>query len=114
MQFELSREQEFVRKMVREFEKEKNMKFKTAKIFSSGTEYMNFKYNYCENGCIFHKEREDGGVEFTENGGCPIENGTEDARFDRTLFPNVLLEVWTNDKCINWHYCPFYTKGAKE
>lgn len=90
------------------------MKFKTAKIFSNGTEYEIFKSSYCENGCKFHKEREaDGFAEFTENGGCPIEDGCENARFDAETFPNVLLEVWEDDKCINWHYCPFYTKMAE-
>lgn len=86
------------------------MKFKIAKPFSSGTEYEIFKDNYCENRCIFHKAREDGFAEFTENGGCPIEDGTENARFDRNAFPNVLLEVWKDGKCINWHHCPFFTQ----
>lgn len=85
------------------------IKYKIAKIFSSGTEFEIFKDNYCENGCKFHKEREeDGFAEFTENGGCPIEDRCESARFDREMFPNVLLEVWEDGKCLNWHHCPFY------
>ena len=61
------------------------MKYKAAKIFSSGTEYEMFKYNYCENGCIHHVEGGDG-------------------------FPDVLLEVWDGECCINWHHCSFYAK----
>lgn len=88
------------------------MKFKIAKPFSSGTEYEIFKDNYCENGCRFHKTKEDGFAEFTDNGGCPIEDRTESTRFDRNAFPNVMLEVWEDGKCINWHHCPFYTEEA--
>lgn len=89
--------------------------YKIAKPFSNGTEYEIFKYNYCENGCIFHKEREkDGFPEFVENGGCPIEDRTEGARFDITTFPNVLLEIWEDDKCLNWHHCPFFTKAGEQ
>ena len=86
------------------------MKYKAAKIFSSGTEYEMFKYNYCENGCVHHVEREDGFPELLENGGCPIEDRLECARFAIEVFPDVLLEVWDGERCINWHHCPFYTK----
>lgn len=91
------------------------MQFKIAKVFSSGTEYEIFRDNYCENGCKFHKERErDGFAEFTDNGGCPIEDRCESARFDESAFPNVLLEVWEEGKCLNWHHCPFYTEEDKK
>lgn len=91
------------------------MWFKRANVFSSGTEYEIFKDNYCENGCKFHKEREeDGFAEFTEKGGCPIEDGCESARFDEKVFPNVLLEVWEKGNCLNWHHCPFYTKEGAD
>lgn len=89
------------------------MNYKIARPFSSGTEYEVFRYNYCDN-CEYHKEREDGFTEFVENGGCPIEDGMENARFRIECFPNVLLEVWDGEKCINWHYCPFYRKGGAE
>ena len=80
--------------------------YKIAHIFSSGTEYEIFKDNFCEN-CIHHKIREDGFCEFVENGGCPIENAMEDARFDSSKFPNVLLQIWDGDECRCWNYCPF-------
>lgn len=91
------------------------MLFKIAKVFSSGTEYEIFKDNYCENECKFHKVREaDGFPEFTDYGGCPIEDRCESARFNEEAFPNVLLEVWEEGKCLNWHHCPFYTKEVDD
>ena len=36
------------------------MKYRIAQVFSSGTEYEIFRDNYCDNDCVFHKEREDG------------------------------------------------------
>lgn len=89
------------------------MNYKIAKPFSNGTEYEVFRYNYCDNGCEHHKERTDGWVEFVENAGCPIENGIEDARFVIEKFPNVILEVWNGEECINWHHCPFYRKAVE-
>lgn len=84
------------------------IQYKIAKIFSNGTEFEIFQDNYCYNGCKFHKQRENGFPEYTENGGCPIEDRTELARFNSDDFPNVLLEVWEGEKCLNWHHCPFY------
>ena len=89
------------------------MTFKIAKVFSSGTDLEIFKDNYCESGCVFHKVREDGVfAEFTENGGCPIEDRIECARFDEDAFPNVLLQVWDGNKCVKWHHCPFFCAGC--
>lgn len=84
--------------------------YKIAGAFSSGTDYEIFRDNYCENDCVFHKEREDGFAEFVAYGGCPVEDGCEQARFDEDLFPTVLLEIWEQDKCVKFHHCPFYTK----
>lgn len=89
------------------------IRYKKAKIFSSGTEYEVFRYNYCDN-CTFHKEREgDGFPAFLEDGGCPIEDGMENARFDVSKFPNVLLEIWDGRKSIKSHHCPFFTEEEK-
>ena len=90
-----------------------DVKYQRAKQFSSGTEYEIFRYNYCDNGCIFHKERGDGFPAFLEDGGCPIEDGLEGGRFDNSVYPSVLLEVWEEDKCRKWHHCPFFTKREK-
>lgn len=86
------------------------MKYRIAEAFSSGTDYEIFRDNYCDNDCVFHKEREDGFTEFVENGGCPIEDRCESARFDEEAFPNVLLEIWKDGVCLKGHHCPFYTK----
>ena len=89
--------------------------FKRAKLFSNGTEYEIFRYNYCDNGCVFHKEREnDGFPEFLEAGGCPIEDGLEGGRFDNSAYPNVIVQVWEDNKCLSWNHCPFFTKKAGE
>lgn len=89
------------------------MKYRIAGIFSSETEYEIFRDNYCDNDCVFHKERQDGFVEFTDDGGCPIEDRCESARFDEKAFPNVLLEIWKDGKPVKFHHCPFYTKNSE-
>jgi len=97
----------------------RKLSYKIANRFSNGTEYECFRYKYCDNGCIYHKEREDGFTEFVENGGCPIENALEDARLIPFLFPMVLVEVWENkgqinERCLNWHHCPFFNDRSEE
>lgn len=87
-----------------------DINYKRATKFSNGTEYEVFRYNYCDNGCIFHKTKENGFPEFMENGGCPIEDGLEGGRFDASLYPNVLVSVWDGEECINWNHCPFFTR----
>ena len=90
------------------------MRYERAKPFSNGTEYEIFRYNYCGKGCIHHVDSEDGFPELLENGGCPIEDGLECARYNRELFPNVLVEVWNGDDCVNWQHCPFYAKEDED
>jgi hypothetical protein len=92
---------------------EEKWTYKIASPFSNGTEYEIFKDNYCEE-CIHHKIRKDGFCEFIEDGGCPIENGIEDALFDVSRFPNVLLQVWQGKKCLSWNYCPFCKKKGEK
>lgn len=92
------------------------MKHRIAKSFSDNIEYKIFKNNYCLNNCVHHKERANGFVEFTEKGGCPIEDRIESVRYSgiTTGFPNILLEVWGDDICTNWHHCPFYRAGIND
>lgn len=76
-----------------------------SKPFSNGTEYEIFKYNYCEV-CRNHKARKDGFTAFVEDGGCPIENAMEDARFDISKFPNKMIREIRNDsKVLKYHHC---------
>lgn len=91
------------------------MTYKRAKPFSNGTEYEIFRCSYCDNGCIHHIERKnDGFPELLENGGCPIEDGMECARFNIKLFPNVLVEIYDDNKCVCWHHCPFFVKAGEQ
>lgn len=77
-----------------------------SKPFSSGTEYEIFKYNSCER-CKKHKLREDGFPAFPEDGGCPIEDAMENARFDIAQFPSESIRELRdeNDDIIRWHSC---------
>lgn len=80
---------------------------KPSTPFSNGTEYEWFKEQYCEK-CLHYKERDDGFPEFPENGGCPILDAMENARFDMKQFPSEWVRVLTsaNDGSpISWHYC---------
>lgn len=85
------------------------MRYERAKPFSNGTEYEIFRNNYCENGCIHHIDREDGTPEPLKNGGCPIEDGMENARLNIELWPNVLLEAWDGEERYMWQHCPFFS-----
>lgn len=80
---------------------------KPSRPFSNGTEYEVFKYNFCER-CRKHKLRDDGFPAFTEDGGCPIEDAMENARFDISLFPSEYIRKLTSaddNTVIAWHYC---------
>lgn len=78
-----------------------------SKPFSNGTEYEVFKYNFCED-CRKHVVREDGFPAFPEDGGCPIEDAMENARFDISQFPSKdvrELRDAKDDSVIAWHCC---------
>lgn len=78
-----------------------------SRPFSNGTEYEFFKDNWCYR-CRAHKERPDGFPEFPENGGCPIEDAMENARFDISKFPAEMVRELTDATLgtrISWHYC---------
>ena len=78
-----------------------------SKPFSNGTEYEVFKYNFCED-CRNHVVREDGFPAFPEDGGCPIEDAMENARFDISQFPSEFIRELRDEKddsVIAWHCC---------
>ena len=58
-------------------------------IFSSGTEYETFLYNYCEK-CGRYKADEDG---MPIRNSCRIEKAMANARFDPKLFPDYAVYV---------------------
>ncbi len=78
-----------------------------SKPFSSGTEYEWFLEQFCER-CTEHKLREDGFPEFPDNGGCPIRDALENARFDVSQFPSEWvreLRSAKDDSVLAWNYC---------
>ena len=86
------------------------MRYEIANEFSNEIEYRDFLENYCENGCVHHREDENGYAEIVEYGGCTIENALEGAKIGEA-FPKVLVSVWDEDKCVNWCHCPFYREA---
>ena len=83
------------------------MKYNESKPFSSGTEYEVFLYNWCEL-CTHYKLREDDGFpEFPENGGCPVLDAMEIARFDLNVFPckEIIEEQDDNGNIVYYHKC---------
>ena len=82
------------------------MKCRESKPFSSGTEYEVFLYNWCEN-CNHYKVRDDGFPEFPEQGGCPVLDAMENARFNIDEFPkkDVVEEIDDDGNVVRWHYC---------
>ena len=78
-----------------------------ATPFSNGTEYEVFLSNFCER-CVNQKLRDDGFPEFPENGGCPVLDAMENARFDLSQFPSDWireLRSAEDDHIIAWYYC---------
>lgn len=87
-----------------------------SKQFSSGTEYEVFKYNFCER-CKEHKLNEDGFPAFPEEGGCPIEDAMENARFDISKYPSENIRELrdaNDDSIICWHYCNRFHASEEE
>lgn len=78
------------------------MSYEKSKPFSNGMEYEFFKECWCEK-CKHYKVREDDGFpEFPENGGCPILDFIEYARFDTPAWPG---EKIVEEVVKRWHKC---------
>lgn len=87
-----------------------------SKPFSSGTEYEIFLDNYCHR-CKHELMRKDAPFpEFPENGGCPILDAMENARFRIEEFPTKeVVEVRDTDgKVLKWHYCTKFEKRESD
>ena len=82
------------------------MKYRESKPFSSGTEYEVFLYNWCEN-CNHYKVRDDGFPELPENGGCPVLDAMELARFNLDYFPkkDVVEKINDDGEVVRFHVC---------
>lgn len=75
-----------------------------SKPFSNGTEYEIFLDNFCYR-CKKHKENDEGFCAFVSEGGCPIENAMEDARFGDPFPSEDIVQVETEDTIVAWHAC---------
>ena len=72
--------------------------------FSNGTEYEIFLDNFCYR-CKKHKTREDGFCAFVEQGGCPIENAMEDARFGSPFPSEDIVRIIEDGETKYWNVC---------
>ena len=75
-----------------------------SKPFSNGMSYEFFLECFCWR-CKKHKEREDGFCAFVEQGGCPIENAMEDARFGSAFPSEDIVQINRDGKTIYWNVC---------
>lgn len=91
------------------------MSYEKSKPFSNGMEYEFFKECWCEK-CKHYKVREDDGFpEFPENGGCPILDFIEYARFDTPAWPGEkIVEEWENGEVKRWHKCLDFERGKED
>lgn len=81
------------------------MEIKPSTPFSSGTEYENFLYYFCKR-CSKGKLREDGFPEFPENGGCPIWDAMENARFGEPFPSEKIVRIVDENGGIRvWNCC---------
>ena len=87
------------------------MIFEPAKPFSSGTEYEFFLETHCYK-CKKYKENKYGFPETSKNGGCPILDAMENARFDLNKFPSkdIVTVKDDNGKVLNWYECLKFEK----
>lgn len=79
--------------------------------FSSGTEYENFLFYFCQR-CNKGKLREDGFPEFPENGGCPIWDAMENARFGEPFPSEKIVRLVGNSGGVKvWNCCTEFQTG---
>lgn len=83
----------------------KETELKPSTPFPNGMSYEYFLEVFCER-CKKHKQNDVGLCAFVEEGGCPIENAMEDARFGHP-FPSVdIVRVYKDDgECVCWNAC---------
>lgn len=95
------------------------MRYSESKPFSSGMDYEFFVENWCGN-CTRYKLRDDMFPEFPENGGCPVLDAIEYARFDLSKFPSkdIIEERDEDGNVLYWHKCTKFKRrkanGQKE
>ena len=77
---------------------------KPSKPFPNGMTYEFFLENFCYR-CNKHKVNDEGFCALVSEGGCPIENAIEDARFGDPFPREDIVQVETVDTIIAWHAC---------
>lgn len=90
------------------------MKIEPATRFSNGTSYEVFLNSFCYR-CDKGKLNNEGFAEHPENGGCPIWDAMESARWG-CEFPsdNIVRIIDDNDEVIYWEICKgFKSKDEK-
>lgn len=80
--------------------------------FSNGMSYEFFLENFCYR-CKKHKVNDDGFCAFVEQGGCPIENAMEDARFGSPFPSEDIVRIVEDDKTIYWNICKSFETDDK-
>ena len=80
------------------------MRTEPSTPFSSGTEYENFIYYFCER-CKRGKRNEDGFPEFPEEGGCPIWDAMENARFGQPFPSDKIVRLVGDNGEIQVYNC---------
>lgn len=87
---------------------------RNSSVFSSGSEYEWFCEQYCDR-CRHYKEREDGFPALVKDGGCPVRDKLEYARFGQ-LFPyDCLADLATPDgEVIAFNVCRLFWAKTEE
>ena len=80
------------------------MRTEPSTPFSSGTEYENFIYYFCER-CKKGKRNKDGFPAFPEEGGCPIWDAMENARFGQPFPSDKIVRLVGDDEEIQVYNC---------
>ena len=77
---------------------------KPSKSFPNGMSYEFFLENFCYR-CKKHKTDKNGFCAFIADGGCPIENAMEDARFGYDFPSEDVVQIDKDGKPLYWNVC---------
>lgn len=86
---------------------------KPSTPFSNGMSYEFFLESFCYR-CNKHKENSFGFCAYTKDGGCPVENAMEDARFDIDKFPADKIVCVEAGETVHWNVCTEFDSDDAE
>ena len=89
------------------------IELKPSSPFPNGTEYDIFLASFCER-CKKHKANDIGMCAYVEEGGCPIENAMEDARFGHPFPSEDIVKIYEDGEIICWNACTKFECEDKE